>query len=322
MKFAMAVALFAGVACASASHAWQPVGAPEPGPPDRSLPWVTERAEAPRVSFRTFESRAAGGPVSYHVFTPPEYDDGAVRLPVLYWLHGTLGGVAGVAPLSRHFGAAMAEGRMPPMIVVFVNGLPRRLWADSSDGSAPVETVFVEELVPEVDRSFRTIAAREGRIVEGFSMGGYGAARIGFRHPDRFAGISILAGGPLDLDLQGPRARRNPRLKEAILREVCGGDAEYFKAISPWMLAEAAAPRLREQGTVIRHAVGARDDTRDLNRLFHERMEALSIEHDYLEIPGVDHEAPAVLSALLDRGDFYGRALANAGAATEPAGAR
>jgi len=320
MRFARLLALFAAVASASASRGWQPARAAEPGPPDRSLPWVTERAEAPGVSFRTFESRAAGGPVSYHVFTPPEYDHEAARLPVLYWLHGTLGGVAGVAPLSRHFGAAMRAGRMPPMIVVFVNGLPRRLWADSSDGSAPVETVFVEELLPEIDRSFRTIAAREGRIIEGFSMGGYGAARIGFRHPDRFAGISILAGGPLDLDLQGPRARRNPRLKEAILRDVCGGDPEYFKALSPLTLAEAAAPRLREAGTVIRHAVGDRDDTRDLNRLFHERMEALSIEHDYVEIPGLDHEAPAVLSALLERGDFYGRALA--GAAADPAGTR
>ena len=57
-----------------------------------------------------------------------------------------------------------------------------------------------------------------------------------------------------------------------------------------------------------------------MNRLFHERMEALSIEHDYVEIPGLDHEAPAVLSALLDRGDFYGRALAGTATAAEPAG--
>ena len=141
-------------------------------------------------------------------------------------------------------------------------------------------------------------------------MGGYGAARIGFRHSDLFVGISILAGGPLDLDLQGPRARRNPWLKDAILRDVCGGDPEFFKAISPWTIAEDAAPALRERGTVIRQAVGERDDTRELNRLFHERMAALGIEHEYATIPGVGHDAAAVLAALLDRGDFYRRALA------------
>ena len=278
---------------------------------DRSLPWVTADAGVPGVVHRTFDSAAAAGKVSYHVYTPAEYDDPTARLPVLYWLHGTLGGVEGIRPLASHFDAAMRAGRMPPMLVVFVNGLPRRLWADSKTGAAPVETTFIADLIPEVDRSFRTLATREGRILEGFSMGGYGAARLGFAHPELFAGISILAGGPLDLDLDGPRARRNPRLREFILREVCGGDIGYFRAISPWTIAEAAATSLRDHGTVIRQAVGSRDDTGELNRRFHERMTELAIAHDYREVPDVGHDARAVLTALLATdGDFYRRALA------------
>ena len=307
MKHLPGLAIAATVlAIASSVCAEQP-----PGPVDRSLPWVTEEAAAPRVAFRTFESRAAAGKVSYHVYAPQEYDDATVRLPVLYWLHGTLGGVAGIRPLSAHFDAEIRAGRMPPLLVVFVNGLPRRLWADSKNGSAPVETVFITELIPEVDRSFRTVAKREGRILEGFSMGGYGAARLGFSHPDLFAGISILAGGPLDLDLDGPRARRNPQLREFLLRQVCGGDLAYFRALSPWTLAEQAAAPLRDRKTVIRQAVGTRDDTRDLNRQFHERMTALGIDHGYHEIPDVGHDAAAVLAALATTdGDFYRRALA------------
>ena len=99
--------------------------------------------------------------MSYHVYAPLEYDEPDARLPVLYWLHGTLGGVAGIRPVSAHFGAEIRAGRMPPLLVVFVNGLPRRLWADSKDGAAPVETVFITELIPEVDRSFRTVATRD-----------------------------------------------------------------------------------------------------------------------------------------------------------------
>lgn len=280
------------------------------GPVDRSLPWVTEDAGVPGVVFRTFESVAAAGPVTYHVYTPDAYDAPSVRLPVLYWLHGTLGGVEGIRPLTAHFDTEMRSGRMPPMLVVFVNGLPRRLWADSRTGAAPVETVFVTELIPDVDRSFRTVATREGRVLEGFSMGGYGAARLGFSHPQLFAGISILAGGPLDLDLDGPRARRNPRLREFILREVCGGDVDHFRAISPWTLAEKAAPALRGHATVIRHVVGTRDDTRELNHAFHERMEQAGIAHDYREIAEVGHDARAVLAVLARTdGGFYQRAL-------------
>jgi hypothetical protein len=67
---------------------------------------------------------------------------------------------------------------------------------------------------------------------------------------------------------------------------------------------------LRDQKTAIRHVVGARDDTRDLNRQFHERMARLRIPHDYSELPDVGHDARALLMALGDRnGEFYRRAL-------------
>jgi enterochelin esterase-like enzyme len=280
------------------------------GSPDRTLAWVTDEAKAPRVTFRTFDSKIIGGRVSYHVYTPAAYDKPGTRLPVLYWLHGTGGGIAGVRPMAGLFDDAIRAGKVPAMIVVFVNGLPRGLWADSFDGSAPVETVFINELIPEVDRTFRTVAKREGRILEGFSMGGYGAARLGFRHPDLFAGISILAGGPFDLELRGPRARQNPGLREQLLHDVCGNDLEYFKAISPWTLAETAAAALRDRKTVIRHAVGDRDDTCELNRQFHDRMTDLKIAHEYSELPNVGHDPLALLAALGDRnGEFYRRAL-------------
>ena len=280
------------------------------GVPDLTLPWVTDEARVPRVVFRMFDSKTIGGKVSYHAYIPAAYGRSEARLPVLYWLHGTDGGIDGIRPSAKVFDDAIEAGKVPAMIVVFVNGLPRRLWADSKDGSSPVERVFITEVVPDVDKTFRTIATREGRILEGFSMGGYGAARLGFKYPSLFAGISILAGGPFDLELRGPRAQRNPLLREQLLREVCGNDPDYFKAISPWFIAEGAAAALRDQKTAIRHVVGARDDTRDLNRQFHERMASLRIPHDYTELPDVGHDARALLMALGERsGEFYRRAL-------------
>lgn len=277
---------------------------------DRALPWVTPPVQAAGVVYRVFPSATVGAPVSYHAYVPLAHPDSANRLPVLYWLHATEGGVAAVAPLSRIFHEAIEAGRYPPMIVVFVNGLPRRLWADSKDGASPVETVFIREVIPDVDRQFRTVASREGRIIEGFSMGGYGAARLGLKYPELFAGISILAGGPLDLELEGPRAQRNPRLRAQILREVCSGDLEYFKAISPWMLAESAVTALRSYPVLIRQAIGERDDTIELTRKFRDRLNALQIAHEYTEVPAVGHEPRALLNGLGDtNGHFYRRAL-------------
>jgi acetyl esterase/lipase len=73
---------------------------------------------------------------------------------------------------------------------------------------------------------------------------------------------------------------------------------------------EAAAPVLRAQPPVVRQAVGMLDDTRDLNRQFHERIVGLGIAHDYVELPGVRHDPQALLQGLLALGDgFYRRAL-------------
>ncbi|MFM2004121.1 MAG: hypothetical protein RI963_3547, partial [Planctomycetota bacterium] len=61
------------------------------------LAWVTPQIKGPRVSFHTFDSAAAKTKVSYHLYTPAAYDDDrAERLPVVYWLHGSGGGLPGI----------------------------------------------------------------------------------------------------------------------------------------------------------------------------------------------------------------------------------
>lgn len=283
--------------------------APAANRPDE-LPWVTQQVEAPRVSYHTFESCAAKSEVSYHVYAPPAYENsGSERFPVLYWLHGTEGGVKHIRPVARMFHSAIRDEDVPPMIVVFVNGLSKRLWTDSKDGRAPIETVFIDELIPHIDKSMRTIPRREGRILEGFSMGGYGAARIGFRHPELFGGISILAAGPLDPDFEGPRATGNP-LRDRILEDVCDGDMDYFRATHPWTLAESQAGILRKGETIIRQAVGSKDLSLYLSRRFHQHLEALGIPHEFHVVEDVGHDTPALMAGLANAA-FYRKALAS-----------
>lgn len=269
--------------------------------------WVTRSVEAPRVEFRTFESKAAATSVSFHVFTPEIYDtEQERRFPVLYWLHGTGGGLAGIAPLSAYFDRAIRDGKIPPMLIVFPNGLASSMWSDSKDGAVPMETVVVKELVPHIDATFRTIASREGRMIEGFSMGGYGAARLGFKDADLFGAVSILAGGPLDLEFQGPRALENPAERDRILAQVFGGDMGFFREQSPWMLAERYAAEARVRPIRIRVVVGGRDVTAELNQKLSERLTALKITHTFTEVPDIGHSTMPLLNALGERNwEFY-----------------
>jgi S-formylglutathione hydrolase FrmB len=233
-----------------------------------TVEWVTREVKAPRVSFHTFDSAAAKTKVSYHLYTPAAYDrEPTRRFPVVYWLHGSGGGAAGIAKVAANFDAAIEAGKTPPCLVVFVNGLVEGMYVDWKDGSAPLETVIFKDLLPHIDATYRTIATREGRLLDGFSMGGYGAARLGFKFPEMFRAVSIVGAGPMQAELiQAPRAGRK-RAAE-LLAKVYGGDQAYFRSVSPPTLAELNAETITK-GSLVRMVIGDKDETFENNRLFH-----------------------------------------------------
>jgi enterochelin esterase-like enzyme len=265
--------------------------------------WVTPPVVSPLVEYRQFDSALAGGPVSYHVYLPAAYAAQPERLfPVVYWLHGSGTPTEGIPTVAARFHQAIAEGRIPPLIVVFPNGLPYGMWCDAKSGLQPVESVLVHELVPQVDGAFRTFAERRGRVIDGFSMGGYGAARVGVRFSGMFAAFSMLGAGPLQLDLLEDRPGLQPiELRRRILDEVYGGDPTFFAAQSPSTLAGAFLASLQRQPPRIRQVIGTLDFTLQGNRDFHARLTQLGIAHEKIEVPGVGHVVPGLMEALGDR---------------------
>ncbi len=261
--------------------------------------WITPRVRAPRLRQVIFYSKAAGTEVSYFIYTPRLYDiDTQRRFPVLYWLHGSGGGLQGLPWLTNYFDNAISTKQIPPMLIVFPNGLYYSMWCDSKDGRIPMETVLIKELIPQIDTKFRTIARREARIIEGFSMGGYGAARLGFKYPDLFGAVSILAGGPLQREFKihaTPRAK--PMAAQRLFKVVYGGDQQYFIAQSPWFQATKNADKIRRTMR-IRIIVGDRDETLENNVKFHTHLTRLKIDHTFTVLPGVKHSPTQLLEAL------------------------
>jgi enterochelin esterase-like enzyme len=261
--------------------------------------WVRQAVTGPGLAYKTFRSAAVGADVSYHVYTPPAYaTEPTRRFPVVYWLHGTGGGEGGLAQLAKLFDDAIRARKVPPMIVVFPNGLPRGMWVDSFDQARKVEAMVIDDFIPHVDQAHRTNATRAGRLLEGFSMGGYGAGRLGFKHHTLFAGISMFAGGPLDLAFEGARASSEPESR-AFLMAYVYGDLPYYQAVSPWRLAEANVAALKSFGP-LRVVVGDKDGSYAKNVAFHEHLEALGVPHDYHMVPGAAHVVPALIQGLGD----------------------
>ena len=268
--------------------------------PQPPLQWVTPRAEGVGLSFHTFLSQAAGAKVSFHVYAPSAYTaDPARRFPVVYWLHGSGGGVPGISRLSALADEAINAGKAPPFLMVFVNGLEMGMYIDWANGRAPLETVIIHELRPHIDANWRTIATREGRLLDGFSMGGYGAARFGFRYPELFQNVSMMGAGPMQETLD-----RTPRASsvqaKSLLRDVYGGKQARFLAVSPRRYAEQNATTLA-RGSRLRLVIGDRDETFDSNRNFHDHLMRLGIPHQWIVLPGICHDPMGVLAAMGDQ---------------------
>ncbi len=270
-----------------------PVEEPSPS----VTPWVTIEVEALNTHREVFFSEAVGDSVSFHIFLPDGYHaDTTQFFPVIYWLHGSGGGEAGIAPLAAHFHQAMSDGKIPEALVVFPNGLPHGMWCNSKDGKQPVENMFIHDLIPHVDKEYRTIATRRGRVVEGFSMGGYGAARFGFRHHHLFGGFSLFGAGPLQKDFSVVPPQ-NQHIQPIIFNDVFGNDMDYFYAESPWHLAEQYG-HLLPVPTPKRIIVGKEDFVYPNNLLFHHRLDSLGIPHQYREFDQLGHKLFPLLTAM------------------------
>ena len=148
---------------------------------------VKDAARA-RVKPIKVSSAILGRDVDVNIVLPADYDANALRYSVLYLLHGSSGSEKDWATKSGI--AAYAEGR--GLIVVMPDG--GNSWYVNSPGGGKYEDFFVQELIPAIDKSFRTQNRREGRAIAGNSMGGYGAWRLALDNDKLFCAAVSLSG--------------------------------------------------------------------------------------------------------------------------------
>lgn len=144
------------------------------------------------VNCRNVPSTILSRPVDVCVALPEDYVSSAPRrYPTLYYLHGLF---ENEHSWSERGGQAILEdltsrGEVGEFIVVLPDG-GKTFYVNSLDGRERYEDFFIQELVPWIERHYRTIARPPARGVAGTSMGGYGALHLGMRHSDVFGSAS------------------------------------------------------------------------------------------------------------------------------------
>lgn len=135
------------------------------------------------------------------VYTPPAYRTNAeTRYPVLYLQHGSFEDETGWASQGKAnliLDNLIAAGKSVSMIIVMDNGYAYKPQEASDTGNRPVSVfaeVLIEEVIPMIDREYRTVANREHRAIAGLSMGANQTMRIVMNHLDTFSHYGGFSG--------------------------------------------------------------------------------------------------------------------------------
>ena len=176
------------------------------------------------VSHPWYDSKILGINRRLTVYTPYGYEaNPKAKYPVLYLLHGAGGDEEAWSSMGRTaqiLDNLIAKGLAKPMIVVMPNGNPNQQaaqtfglptteydWRDPANRNLYVQSL-VEEIVPFIEKNYRTVAKKSHRAIAGLSMGGGHTIAASGMYPNAFDYICPLSMGAqrtpeLDAQLQG-----------------------------------------------------------------------------------------------------------------------
>ena len=229
----------------------------------------------------------------YSLYMPYPYFRPATPLPVIYRFHGKGGSERSAWNFVQYVNAAIKEGVIRPVAVVFVNGGRYSYFTNSQDGEVPVEDVIMTELIPHVESTHSIGGQRDRRMLEGFSMGGFGALKLAFTYPEDFLSVSVLGAALLSEDW--PPWTHNDKTYVSHWNS----DYDYFLEETPQYIASQNYNDF--DGLGIRLCVGLSDPTKRYNYTMEDHLDDLGVTFDFVELAGVTHNT----SSYYDN-DSYG----------------
>jgi S-formylglutathione hydrolase FrmB len=195
-----------------------------------------------RIDCNALKSRILADTVHYCVLLPPSYDSTPTKhYPILYFLHG-LG--ENEQTLFKTGGWNLIEDlRQQHKIGDFLIVTPEAkasFYINSADGKIRYSDFFLQEFIPHIEAKYRIRRERNARAITGISMGGYGAIRFAFAHPEIFSAASaqsaaLMTESPQELNA----ALRSGTPLGKLMGSVFGNpiDVAHWKENDPFSLA-------------------------------------------------------------------------------------
>ena len=270
-----------------------------------------------RIDCNALNSSILKSTVHYCVYVPAGYDGEGGKhpvetYPVLYFLHGlgdnerTLFNSGGWTLLDD----LRQQHKIGNFLIVAPEG-GRTFYINSADGSVRYGDFFLKEFIPLIETKYRAAKGRSNRAISGISMGGYGALRFAFAHPEMFSAVSaqsaaLITESPQELDT----ADRSGAPLGKLLAKVFGSpiDAPHWTSNSPFLLAQKNAAALRRLAIYFNCG---QDDNYGFEKgaaALHAQLDKEGIKHEYHLYPG-DHSFTYFMAHFPEIMEFHSRAF-------------
>ncbi len=254
------------------------------------------------------ESMNRSLPVS--VVLPERYHHNNDLYPVIYLLHGAMGDHRSWLDEEPVKGLVQRLADQYNIIFVMPSGDNFSFYFDSPwNTDSQFEYHITREVIPTIDKKYRTLNDRGGRAVTGLSMGGHGALYLSARNPELFCVAGSMSGA-VDLDVQNWDL---PEESIAFFTESITQGLGHDQPVDDFLAGHSVSnmvDRLKENQLPLIIDCGIDDFLLDANRLLNKRLLESGVPHDYIERPGRhdwEYWANALLYQALFISEVFGK---------------
>lgn len=236
-----------------------------------------------KVDTLQIPSAAMGKTYKAAVILPNSYAKSKVSFPVLYLLHGAYGHFGDWLKSTPDKKLVQNLSDQYNLIIVMPEGETFSFYLDSPvNKESQFETYITKEVIQKIDKTYRTITDRKGRVISGLSMGGHGALSLSAKHPDLFCAAGSMSGA-VDMGVMLNRDSATEVVK--LMHPVFGdksNDVELYKQNAVLGMVD----KIKANKLALIIDCGVDDFLIEPNRELHRRLLYNKVAHDYTERPG------------------------------------
>jgi putative tributyrin esterase len=217
------------------------------------------------------------------VVLPNSYAKGKSVYPVLYLLHGAYGHFNDWLSKTPDRNTVKNLADQYNIIIVMPEGETFSFYLDSPvNKGSQFETYITSEVIQKIDKTYRTINDKKGRVITGLSMGGHGALYLSAKHPDLFSAAGSMSGA-VDMGTMLNRDSADQVMK--LIQPVFGNQSN-----NPDLYTQNAVigmvDKIKTNKLALIIDCGVDDFLIEPNRELHRRLVYSKVPHDYTERPG------------------------------------